>query len=239
MSLRTGSILLVSVIAVGCAKAPPRQVNLLAPRIGSEGLALTVAAGSVQVMPSGDGTVHVDVKLERPRWLFGYWTTTAKAKALNEASLSQQLDSNGTRSVKLVFPAGSDAAEVQQTWIVQLPPIMHLQADVASGKLNIGGVAGGVDVDLRAGMLAIDIPYGVLHANVGAGDIEARTHVLDYGAVTLISGVGEAQLTVNGSAAGNVQRNGAGQRVDFQGKGSNAINLTSGAGKVTLSLSEH
>lgn len=239
MRLRTGLILLVSLTAMGCAKAPPRQVNLLAPRIGSQGLALTVDAGSVQVMPSGDGTVHVDVKLERPRWLFGYLTTAGKAKALNGATLSQQLDSNGTRRVKLVFPAGSDTGDIQQTWVVQLPPIMHLQIDMAAGKLDVGGIAGGVDVDLHAGNLDIEIPYGVLHANVGAGDIEARTHVLDYGTVTLVSGVGEAQLTINGSAAGNVQRNGAGQRVDFQGKGSNAINLSSGAGKVTLSLSEH
>lgn len=239
MRLRTGFILLVSMIAVGCAKAPPRQVNLLAPRIGSQGLALTVDAGSVQVIPSGDGTLHVDVKLERPRWLFGYWTTAAKAKALNGATLSQQLDSNGTRSVKLLLPAGSDAGEIQQTWIVQLPPVMHLQVDVAAGTLDIAGVAGGVDADLRAGSVNIDIPYGILHVNVGSGDIEARTHVLDYGTVTLLSGVGEAQLTINGSAAGNMQRNGAGQRVDFQGKGSNAINLSSGAGKVTLSLSEH
>lgn len=238
MRLRTALVLLASLMALGCAKAPPRQVNLLLPRIGSQGLALTVGEGSVQVLPSGDGTVHVDVKLERPRWLFGYWTTAGKAEALNGATLTQQLD-NQTRSVSLAFPAGSDGGGIQQVWVVQLPPIMHLKVAMNAGKLGIGGVAGGVDVDLRAGALDLDIPYGPLQAVLGAGDIEARTHVLDYGPILLQSDSGEAQLTINGSAAGNTQRTGAGQRVDFKGTGTNAINLSSGAGKVTLSLSEH
>ncbi|HEV2212149.1 MAG TPA: hypothetical protein VGS99_02265 [Gammaproteobacteria bacterium] len=239
MSARLGLILLVSVLAVGCAKAPPREVNLLLPRIGSQTLALGVGAGNVQVAPSEDGTVHVTVKLERPRGLFGYWTTAAKAKALNNAALMPTLDNNGVRSVKLQLQAGADSADIQEAWTVEVPPIMHLQVDMQAGNLQILGVAGGVDADLRAGKLMVNIPYGALHGNVGTGDIEAQCHVLDYGAVSLSSGVGEAQLTINGSAAGTSQRNGAGQRVDYQGSGKNPVNLSSGAGKVELSLSDH
>lgn len=239
MSVRLGWVLLVLVLAAGCAKAPPREVNLLLPRIGSQTLALGIGAGNVQVMPSGDGTVHVTVKLERPRGLFGYWTTVGKAKALSDAVLTPSLDNGGVRSVKLRLPEGAASADIQQTWTVEVPPVMHLQVDMQAGELEIAGVAGGVDADLHAGRLAVDIPYGALHGNVGMGDIDARTHVLDYGAVSLTSGAGEAQLTVNGSGAGSSQRSGAGQRVDYQGTGKNAVSLSSGAGKVALSLSDH
>jgi len=238
MRLRFGLMLLVCGIAAGCAKAPPREVNLLLPRMGSQTLFLHVGEGQVDVTPSSDGTVHVGVKLERPRGLFGYWTSAIEAKALDGAALSHSL-ADGVRNVQLSFPAGTDGAGIQQIWQVQMPPIMYLKLAVDTGEVNVGGVAGGMDVNINVGNLGINVPYGALHAKVGVGAIEARAHVLDYGAVLLATDIGTVELTVNEAAAGTVQRTGAGARVDYQGKGTNVIDLSSGTGKVSLALSDH
>jgi len=235
--LRTALVLLALTLT-GCTRAEPRILQLLLPRTGAQEFAVTVNAGDVTVTASQDGTVHVGVTLTPAKGFLGPWISRSREAVLEQAVLNHTLV-DGKLMVSLAYPAGSETQDVKETWSVALPPVMQVHAELGAGNLGIDGVAGGVAASVYAGKLSIDVPYGAIQGKVETGDLQASAHTLDYGPVSLFSGVGTASLLLNGAAAGTAQQKGLGQALDYQGSGTTPIKLIAKTGKVTLSLSAH
>ena len=232
------ALILLALALSGCTRAEPRILQLLLPRTGAQVFALSVNAGDVTVTTSQDGTVHVGVTLTPAKGILGSWISRSREAVLEQAVLNHTLV-DGKLTVSLAYPAGSETQDVKETWNVALPPIMQVHAELGAGNLDIDGVAGGVEASVYAGKLSINVPYGAIQGRVDTGDLEASAHTLDYGPVSLLSGVGTASLLLNGTAAGTVQQKGPGQTLDYQGSGTTSIKLVAKAGKVTLALSAH
>jgi hypothetical protein len=228
-------ISLALLLLAGCTRTPPRIVSLLSPRTGLQTVMLKVDAGDVSVQPSADGTIHVDVTLTPVKPWFGDWTSLSKGRLVREAALTRTLK-DGALIVTLMLPAGVDPQGVSASWAVQVPPVMHVRAELDAGKLDIAGIAGGVEAKVGAGDVEIGVPYGAVDASLGAGDLKVAMRSLDYGAVSLSSSAGKATLSVNGVAAGTTQQSGLGQSLSYSGTGSALVKLTVNTGDVALSL---
>ncbi|HSC48574.1 MAG TPA: hypothetical protein VLG68_10860 [Gammaproteobacteria bacterium] len=232
------TLVLLALALTGCTRAEPRILQLLLPRTGAQVFAVSVNTGDVTLTTSQDGTIHVDVTLTPAKGFLGPWISRSREAVLDQAVLNHTLV-NGKLMVSLAYPAGSETQDVKETWSIALPPIMQVHAELGAGSLGIDGVAGGVEASVYAGKLSISVPYGAIQGRVDVGDLDASSHSLDYGPVSLLSGVGTASLLLNGTAAGTVQQKGPGQTLDYQGSGTTPIKLVAKAGKVTLSLSAH
>ncbi|HVC37851.1 MAG TPA: hypothetical protein VNF46_05560, partial [Gammaproteobacteria bacterium] len=121
-------------------------------------------------------------------------------------------------------------------WTVAVPAGMHVSSDISVGKLQISGITGGVEANLNVGKVTLDLPSGAMKVSINVGKINAQSHTLNYGNVTLGADVGDADLQVNGTPAGNLEKGGSGKRVSYQGHGQDAISLTVNTGKIVLAL---
>lgn len=137
------------------------------------------------------------------------------------------------------YAAGADTSAISEHWTVAMPASLAIHVHVATGELNVNGVAGGVDGTVDVGKVDLDIPGGPLKIDANVGKIAATVHSLDYGSVELTTNVGKSALSVDGAAAGSHQKSGARDALTWTGKGKNSINLQVNVGKVDVVLLPH
>lgn len=208
------------------------------PAIGVTRLDMTVNVGTITVTPSNDGQVHVALSLKPSTSFFGILTDSASLAAAQHAAINHALN-NGTLTLGVQYPTNTDTGDIDEHWMIALPPAVAVTGHVNVGELSVSGIAGGVDANLNVGKVQLDVPGGALKVTANVGKIQATVRSLDYSNVSLGSNVGKTSLTVDGVAAGNPQKTGAGQNVSYTMNGKNSINLQVTTGTVQLALLTH
>jgi hypothetical protein len=231
-------LLLLAVPLAACS--PSRETRTLETSLppGNATTLMTHAnIGSVVVTASSDSTVHASVKLLPSNNFFWDLFTQNKApKAIREARLTHTLDS-GVLDFSVQYPPDSDSNAINEEWTIAVPANVRVKSHVNIGKLSVTGIGGGVDAQMNIGKVILNVPQGPLGVTVNVGKIEAQSGTAKYGTIELSTNVGEAHLTLDGAKVGNQSKQGAGNAIDYQGKGSDAIRLKVNTGKVTLALS--
>jgi hypothetical protein len=228
--------LLFFLLLTACSiqEQPVRTLETMVPATGLSTLALGVNIGAVVITPSTDSQVHVSVGLKPSNSFFGIFSMGGE-DAIKGAAISQS-SSNGVLKLGLQYPANTDASDVNEYWTLAIPTGMHVSSDINVGKLQVSGITGGVEANLNVGKVTLDLPSGPMKVSINVGKINAQAATLNYASVNLGAEVGDAQLQVNGVAAGNLEKSGSGNHVAYQGHGRNAISLTVSTGKVALAL---
>lgn len=226
---------------LGACSVQQQEISVPAATLPANGvtrLAMNINVGTVTVTPSNDGQVHATLSLKPSSSFFGLLTNSASQAAAQHAVISHVLN-NGTLTLGVQYPANADTDNISEVWNVAVPPGTQINGQVNVGVLSITGISGGVQAELNVGKVRLDVPGGPLKITADVGSIDATVRSLDYSNVTLDSNVGKTSLTVDGVAAGNPQRTGAGENLSYTMNGKNAINLQVSTGSVKLVLLTH
>ena len=224
------------------ACAPQRQARTLEMTMSAAGvtaLLMKVNIGVLAITPSTDAKVHASVKLmPSNNYFWDLFTRSKSPEAIRAAIISHEL-SNGTLGLSVQYPGNSDSDDVNEEWTVAIPASVRINSHINIGKLQVSGIAGGVEASLNVGKVSLDIPGGTLKITANVGKIQARAPALNYGDVTLNADIGDVGLTVNGVPAGELQKGGTGSSLTYKGPGKDSINLLVNTGKVALTLSSN
>lgn len=214
-----------------------RTLTADVPAAGLHSLALDVAVGEVNIEPSSDDAVHVQVELrQKEDWSFWFfrWSSSGTAKDIAAAAIEQH-KSGDRLSLSLAYPSDHQD-NIKQKWEVRLPVRLALETKLSVGQLTIDGVAGGVEATLNVGELRITVPQGPIRAEVNVGEILAATHTKQAGDVSIASNIGDAVLYVDGEHAGFHDHSGLGNQVNWSGKGTDRMKLSVNVGSAMLKV---
>jgi hypothetical protein len=234
---RIAMFLLVLFTLAACT--PQRESRTLESELSAAGitsLSTHTNIGSITITPSPDASIHVSVKLSPSNNFFWDIFSHADPKAIRTATLSHTLD-QGALDLGVQYAADSNAESVKEDWNIAVPANVHIKSNINIGKLQVTGIAGGVDAQLNIGRVTLEVPDGPLKVSMNVGKISARAQVAHYGDVVLAANVGDAQLTVNGMSVGGRQKQGTGSEMSYRGQGNEEISLKTNTGKVSLTLS--
>ncbi|HEX5339248.1 MAG TPA: hypothetical protein VFX47_00025 [Gammaproteobacteria bacterium] len=215
-----------------------RTLETMLPASGVGTLMTHANIGSVTVKASTDAKVHASVKLLPSNNFFWNLFTHSKApEAIRGATLGYSLDKS-TLDFNVQYPADTDSERVNEEWAIAIPASVHIEDHINIGRLEVSGIAGGVEAQMNIGKVTLDVPGGPLDIVINVGKINAQTRTLDYGDIVLAANVGNTRLSVDGLSVGGLQNEGAGSQMRYKGKGSNTIRLKVNTGKVTLALTD-
>lgn len=231
------SLLILSTLA---ACAPQRETRTLESELADAGVtSLNTHAdvGSVTVTPSPDASVHVSVKLlPSNNFFWDLFTKSKTPEAIRAATITHTLD-KGVLDFSVHYPADADAESINEEWHIAVPANVHVSSRINIGKLDVTGIAGGVEAQMNIGKVTLDVPSGPLHISLNVGKISAQARTLAYGDVNLAANVGDTKLTVGGMSVGDAQKQGTGSQISYKGEGRDSIILKTNTGKVSLALS--
>ena len=227
-------LFLLPLAACSVQEKPVRTLETVVSAAGVSALVLSVNIGAVIITPSNDADVHISVGLRPSNSFLGIFNRGGE-DAIKAAAISHA-NANGMLKLGMQYPANTDASGVTEYWTVAVPATLHINSHINIGKLQVSGVTGGVEANLNVGKATLDLPSGAIKVSANVGKIEAQAHTLNYGSVTLGADVGNAELKVNGTAAGNLEKSSSGNHVSYQGHGQDAISLTVNTGKIALAL---
>jgi len=197
-----------------------------------------VNIGGITIRPSTDSQVHISVGLRpanTPIW--GLLTRKQVPKAMLTATIGHSID-KGVLTLTMDYPEHKGSNDVSEDWVVELPAADQVGAQLNIGKLDVSDMTGGISGKLNIGKANLDVPKGPLDVSVNIGKITAQAGTAMYGKVYLAADVGDTKMKVNGLTVGDRQHQGTGSQMHYQGKGTDAINLTVNTGKVSLSLAD-
>ena len=238
--MRRLAVFLPLLLLAGCS-VQQQEISVPAqtlPAAGVTSLNLNVNVGRVTVTPSSDGQAHVALSLTPSTSFFGLLTDSASLRAAQQAAITHALN-NGVLTLGVQYPANTDSSNISEHWTVALPPMVAVTGKVNVGELNVSGIAGGVDANLNVGKVQLDVPGGPLKVTANVGKIQASAHSLDYSDIALGANIGKVGLTLDGVSAGNPQKTGSGENLDYKMNGKNSISLQVTTGAVTLALQTH
>jgi hypothetical protein len=232
-------VLFLPLLFMLVACTPRRETRTLTSTLPAADVTTLVThanIGSVAVTASPDAEVHVSVKLEPSNNFFWDIFTKSKApEAIRTATISHTLD-KGALDFSVQYPADTQADDVNEEWSIAVPAKVHVKSHINIGKLKVTGIGGGVEAQMNIGKVMLDVPGGPLDVSINVGKITVQAHTTDYGSVALATNIGDTHLTVDGLSVGGTQKQGTGSQINYQGKGSDAINLKTNTGKVSLAL---
>lgn len=121
--------------------------------------------GEIRVTASGDGRIHVKVKVE----------TGDKSWFSDDADLDEvelKADEDGDE-----LNLSVDGEDIGEDWELAVPAGIALDLDHGVGEIRVEGVSGDIDVDLGVGELDIEIEekrVARIALDVGVGDADIR-----------------------------------------------------------------
>lgn len=171
---------------------------------------LTGGSGEMYISPSADDKVHVSLELRQQRkslLFFFHWLSDDTTRDMHAAVLEQAREGD-TLHLALVYPSGQDRSDIQESWKVQLPARLMVEAEMYAGELKVTGMQGGVKTTLTAGETAIEDVGGPVQAGVRYG----RLHVISLsktpGVINVAADHGLAVMDLDGKYYGPPEKHG-------------------------------
>ena len=165
----------------------------------------------------------------------------------------RQSNSNGNRRVRgnpqsvdlrtrrdgsrLVINTSGDHEDLEETWVVEIPSHLQVEAKLGVGEMDVRGVRGGLRAKVGVGGVRIDVPEGDVEAESGVGEVEVRSATNSYGNVDVRAGVGNGRVSIDGREFRQPNRPpGPSERISLTGNGRDRLQIRSGVGNAELTI---
>jgi len=180
--------------------------------------------GNMRIVPGAGAGIRVEVEVRR-------------SNDERHRGNPQNVDLRTTRrGSTLVVSLGGDHEGLKETWTVEIPPRLQLEAEMGVGDMDVQGLQGGVKANVGVGSLRIDVPEGSIDAETGVGKLIVRSATTSWGNVDVRANVGSIRLSVDGRPIRQERRPGAGDRMTASGNGRDRIQIRSGVGDAEVTI---
>lgn len=234
--MNTRSLLPLLPLLVACSKETRIEDLGIDGAISS--IYVKSGSGTIDVLPSEDGTVQVTVTLLGKGTEFSYevadgeLTLKKKCGFLNMGPCEVDFAITAPDNVSLNLDADDGGISVTD-WT---GPVT---AESKHGDVSIDGCDGNLIVDARSGSISgADIGSSHLGIVGGSGEIQVDVVNSDFQDITIDSGSGDVTLYVPSAGAYNYTTDAGGQvtinNVNFNTNSSQTIDITTGSGDVNL-----
>ena len=200
---------------------------------GVDVISINAGVGSVE-LSTGDGdeiTVLVTVEPDDD-WFGGSPDREAMEKiTLVSASKKDKL------SLKLDFPRGMDEDDIEEHWEIEVPARLQAKVRIGVGRIDIEGVAGGVNAHAGVGQVKVDVPGGDVRAHASVGDVRVKSATNSAGDIDLDADVGNVSLKVNGKNYRAERGWGPGASLELEGSGEDEFDVSADVGNAELTIS--
>jgi len=138
---------------------------------------------------------------------------------------------------KLVVRTSGDHQDLEETWIVEMPAHLQVEADLGVGEMVVRGVRGGLKAKVGVGGVRIDVPEGDIDAESGVGEVQVRSATNSYGNVDVRANVGSGRVSIDGREFRQPNRPpGPSERISLTGNGRDRLQIRSGVGNAELTI---
>jgi hypothetical protein len=137
----------------------------------------------------------------------------------------------------LAISLSGDTRDLEETWSLEIPAHLRVQANLGVGDVDVRGVQGGIKAKVGVGSVKIDVPEGNLDIESGVGQISARSATNSYGNIDVRGNVGNASVRIDGQEIRQQNRPpGPGEHITYSGRGRDQIQIRSGVGNAELTI---
>jgi hypothetical protein len=137
----------------------------------------------------------------------------------------------------VVIRLSGDTRDLEETWLLEIPAQLRVQANFGVGDIDVRGVQGGIKAKVGVGSVKIDIPEGNIDLESGVGQISAKSATNSYGNIDVRGNVGNASVRIDGLQLRQENRPpGPGEHITYSGRGRDQIQIRSGVGNAELTI---
>ena len=141
------------------------------------------------------------------------------------------------RGSTLVVSLSGDYKDLEESWTLEIPAHLRVEAKVGVGDMNVEGVRAGIKAKVGVGALKIDVPEGDINAESGVGKVTVKSATNSYANVDLRANVGSGSVRIDGRLSRQQDRPpGPGERIALTGSGRDQIQIRSGVGDAELTI---
>jgi len=216
------SILLVPVLQF----QEPRQLTANESDQGLTAVDIEGHVGKMQILASTSPGIRVRLEVRQ-----------GNSNGRNRGN-PQNIDLRTSREgSKLVVRTSGDHQDLEETWIVEMPAHLQVEADLGVGEMVVRGVRGGLKAKVGVGGVRIDVPEGDIEAESGVGEIQVRSATNSYGDVDVRASVGSGRVSIDGREFRQPNRPpGPSERISLTGNGRDRLQIRSGVGNAELTI---
>jgi hypothetical protein len=227
MSTLALAMILPIVLALSSSAQDTRTLTLNESDQGLTSVEFEGHVGSMQIRPATSGGIRAQVDIRRSR------NGNGRNRG-NPQSMELRPSRQGSR---LVIQLSGDHEDLEETWMIEVPAHLQVEAEIGVGDISVQGIRGGLRTKVGVGSLNIDVPEGGVSAETGVGKVSIRSGTNSYGNVDLSTGVGNGRLSIDGREFRQEPRPpGPSERIRFGGNGRDEFRLKSGVGDVELTI---
>lgn len=197
--MRIPSLLLIAgvLLAPPAASAATRVLEGATDAKAFKALRLDAHVGEVEVRVGTDERITWLVRIE-PDDDAGWFSDRKDAQRAIDGAQVRAVAAGESWELELDLPRGTDFDDLEEHWQVTVPARFALEIDANVGRVDLAGVAGGVEAELNVGEMRIDVPQGRVEARVNVGELRIVSATRSAGALRLAANVGEVDLKLDG-----------------------------------------
>jgi hypothetical protein len=192
---------------------------------GLSSLSVEGNVGKMQILASTSGGIRVRVDVKQ---------ADSGRRRGNPEGVDLRTSRNGST---LVISLSGDVRDLEETWSLEIPAYLRVQANFGVGDIDVRGVQGGIKAKIGVGSVKIDVPEGNIEVESGVGQISAKSATNSYGNIDVRGNVGNASVRIDGQEIRQQNRPpGPGEHITYSGRGRDQIQIRSGVGNAELTI---
>ena len=214
----------IGISAGGVEGAFDRDLSVSGP------LELEVASGSgdIQIRTGRDGAVHVHGRMRSSNGPWANFSGTSPEQRIRELEQNPPIEQSGGRIQVGPKRWNEGWNNVSISYDITVPANTRVMARSGSGDLEVGDVAGPIEVSTGSGDIRVGRIKDAVTAHTGSGEIEVQ------GAASVRTSTGSGNVMVAGVRGDLDARSGSGDvTATQQGKGE--VEVSTGSGDIDLS----
>jgi hypothetical protein len=221
-----GTLVLPIVLAQALAAQDTRTLTAVESDQGLTAVDIEGSVGKMRIVPGTASGIQLQVEIK-----------PAEGRRRGNPQ-NVELQSSRRGSTWVVRLSG-DHQDLEETWMLAIPPHLRVEAKLGVGDLSIEGMRGGIQANVGVGALKIAVPEGDIEAETGVGEVLVRSDTRSYGDVELRAGMGNGRLSIDGRQVRQQDRfPGMGERITVNGSGRDKLQIRSGVGNAELAIGQ-
>ncbi len=232
LNLLAGFIIVMMSVAVANADAT-REIGDSFSADGVDVISINAGVGSIEMIASEGDEITVLVSIEPDDNWFGAGPDREDLEKITLQSTSKK----GKLSLMLDFPRGVDEDDIEEHWKIEVPARLQARVRIGVGRINIEGVAGGVNTHAGVGEVRIDVPGGDVRAHASVGNVRVNSATQSIGNIELDADVGNVSLKINGKNYPVERGWGPGAGLEREGSGTDEFDVSADVGNAQLTIS--
>jgi hypothetical protein len=201
-----------------------RTLNANESDQGLNGVEVEGHVGAMRIVPSNSAGIRVQVDVKRP---------SDERPRGNPQNVDLRTSRRGSTLVIGLF---GDYQDLEETWMLEIPAHLQVEAEMGVGDLQVQGIRGGLRAKVGVGGLRIDVPEGNINAETGVGKVNVKSATTSYSSVEVRTGVGGTRIMIDGLQIQQQRQPGPGDRISLNGNGRDRLQIHSGVGDAELTI---